>query len=80
MENNNIVNIAIDFQKQKQRKENARRVAPVTLLCIDKKIKFNVDINNGITIDNEFFFNFNQIEEAIAFVKNYKCNLNYWRH
>lgn len=74
----NLIQIALDFQKQEQRRENARRVAPVTLLCIEKKILFNVDIDKGITIDNKFFFNFEQIEEAITFVKNYKCNLNYW--
>ena len=78
MENNNTINIALDYKKREQRKENARRVAPITLLCNKKKIKFNVDIDEGITIDGQKFFDFNQIEEAIAFVKNYKCNLNYW--
>lgn len=80
MKNSNIVNIALDVKKREQRRENARRVAPVTLLCNKKKIKFNVDIDNGITIDNKYFFNFEQIEEAITFVENYKCNLNFWRN
>lgn len=76
--NSNTINIAIDYHKKKQRRKNTKRVAPVTLLCNKKRILFNVDIDKGITIDNEYFFNFEQIEEAIAFVKNYKCNLNFW--
>ena len=35
--NSNIVNIALNYSKKEQRRENARRVAPVTLLCNKKK-------------------------------------------
>jgi len=79
MKNSNLVHIALDWQKQKQRRENAKAVAPITILCNKKKILFNVNIDEGITIDNKFFFNFNQIKEAIEFVKEYESNLNYWR-
>lgn len=78
MKNSNLIQIALDYKKQEQRRENARRVAPVTLLCEKKKILFNVDIDKGITIEDKFF-NFDQIEEAIEFVKTLDCKIDFWR-
>lgn len=79
IKNSNILNIASDYLKQKQRKENAKKVAPVTFLCHKKNVEFTIDINKGITIGDKFF-DFDSIDEAIKFVKELDTpNLDYYK-
>ena len=78
MKNSNMIHIALDYKKQEQRRNNAKKLAPITCLCNDKKLKFVVDIDNGITIGDKFF-KIDEIDKAIKFVNELDMpNLNYY--
>ena len=71
MKNSNIVHIALDWQKQEQRRKNAKLLAPITSFCNDMGIKYNAHIDEGIKIGDRHF-SFEQIKkgEALEFAKN----------
>lgn len=71
MGNNNLINIALDWQKQEQRREMGRLYNQITDLCKEKDIKWEGDLSTEIKIGRHSFpCNENGFKRARDFVLN----------
>lgn len=71
MENSNLVHIALDWQKQEQRREIARLHNQVTELCKAKGIKWETDLSTEMKIGRHTFpCNKDGLRRARNFVLN----------
>lgn len=70
--NNNLIQIALDWHKQEQRRHIARLLNDVTLLCQQKGIRWQADLATEIKIGTRTF---SCTEDGLKRARNYVLNL-----
>lgn len=77
MKNSNLIQIALDWHKQEQRRQQKRHIArllnDVTLLCQQKGIRWQADLATEIKIGTRTF---PCTEDGLKRARNYVLNLN----
>lgn len=70
--NSNLVQIALDFHKQEQKRKMVRLLNQVTELCISKNIYYKADLSSHIQIGRHIF---PCNEKGLTRARNFVLNL-----